>query len=69
MNDDGRTFKLPCHFLGRETDLAVQISTLEGEMLWIPLSQVVEMIGRKDGERSTGHITMTEWIAQKKGLC
>jgi hypothetical protein len=49
-----------------ETDAAVQIVTSEGEILWIPLSQVKSMERGLRAEDSS--ITMTLWIAKKKGL-
>lgn len=52
-------------FLG-ETDNAIQVVTVAGEILWIPFSQV------KSIERGLtpldSSITMTKWIAGKKGL-
>lgn len=68
--DDGPIFEMACHFTGAETDKAVQIvDPATGEQIWLPLSQVHEMHGRKDRERSTGTIVMSEWIAKQKGLC
>ena len=59
------TWTIECIFRG-ETDAAVQIiDPASDELLWIPLSQVESMVRRPD---NTGSITMTRWIAEKKGL-
>lgn len=64
--EDQPTFEMACRFTGRETDKAVEIADeASGELLWIPLSQVVETHREKNGY---GTIIMTEWIARQKGL-
>lgn len=68
--EEGATYELSCTKL-RETDNAVLVlDPATGENLWIPLSQVCEMHWQKDpqGDRATGTVVMTEWIAKKKGL-
>lgn len=50
---------------GTETDKALQITTPEGEIVWLPFSQVHSVERETDG---TGQVTMTEWIAKQKGL-
>ena len=47
----------------RETNSAVLIEVDGHEQLWIPLSQVSEMRKADDG-----HIVMSQWIANQKGL-
>lgn len=47
-----------------ETDAAVLI-VVDDEHVWIPLSQVDSM--HFDG-RGNGHIVISDWIAQQKGL-
>lgn len=50
---------------GRETDNAIQVTTSEGEIIWLPFSQIDSIERETDG---TGSITMSLWIAQQKGL-
>ena len=50
---------------GTETDKALQITTPDGELLWIPFSQVDSITREPDG---TGAVEMSLWIAQQKGL-
>jgi hypothetical protein len=47
-----------------ETDEAVKIE-VDDESYWIPLSQVESM--HFDG-KGNGHIVISNWIAQQKGL-
>jgi hypothetical protein len=47
-----------------ETDSAVLID-VDGEQIWIPLSQVDSL--HFDG-RGNGSIVISDWIAQQKGL-
>lgn len=62
------TFELACTFV-HETDAAVCIiDPASGEQLWIPLSQVEEMHGKKADGTGEGSIVMSDWIAKKKGL-
>lgn len=62
-------FEMACIFTGVSTDAAVQIiDPSTAEQLWIPLSQVSEMHGRKGGQRTEGSIVMSDWIARTKGL-
>lgn len=50
----------------RETDNAVLIVADDNdEEVWIPFSQVSSM--HFDG-RGNGHVVMTRWIAEQKGL-
>ncbi len=51
-----------CRFL-RETENAVLIEVEDGEQMWIPLSQVESMRKAADG-----HIVLSQWIANQKGL-
>jgi len=65
MSQQDELFDLcPCTIVA-ESDLAVKIALEDGETLWIPLSQIEAI--HHDGSNSL--ITMTKWIAQKKGLC
>lgn len=65
MTASTETYTLACSFKA-ETDRAVLIvDHASGEELWIPLSQVSEMHRDAGAE---GQITMTAWIAKKKGL-
>ena len=48
-----------------ETDNAVLIEC-DGEEYWIPFSQVEEMTKGANGRESS--ITITQWIADQKGL-
>lgn len=47
-----------------ETDNAVKVSE-NGEAVWIPLSQISKITRHPGG---TASITMSRWIADKKGL-
>lgn len=49
-----------------ETDAAVKIATSDGETMWLPLSQV-EAIHRTH-QQGEDWVTVTRWIAEKKGL-
>lgn len=64
------TYALACEIL-RETHAAVLIRDLaDGREHWIPFSQV-EKIVRDAGEAlgaQTGTVTMSEWIAEQRGL-
>ena len=49
-----------------ETDKALLIIDADsGEELWLPLSQVEKILRRTDG---TAEVTMSDWIAEQKGL-
>jgi hypothetical protein len=50
-----------------ESEEAVQVVVEEtGELIWVPLSQIEEMhFHARTGE---GKMTVTDWIARKKGL-
>ena len=50
----------------RETDSAILIETPSGEEIWLPFSQVEKI--ERDAQGGGGTITMTRWIAEKKGL-
>ena len=64
------SYALACEIL-RETHAAVLIrDPADGREHWIPFSQV-EKITRDASEAlgdQTGVVTMTEWIAEQKGL-
>ena len=61
-------FELACTFV-HETDAAICIiDPASGEQLWIPLSQVEEIHGKKSDGTGEGTIIMSDWIAKKKGL-
>lgn len=48
------------------TDAALHVTHLEtGEVMWLPKSQIEEIHEQPNGSVK---ITMTKWIAQKKGL-
>lgn len=65
MTTSTETYQMACTFKA-ETDRAVLIvDHASGEELWIPLSQVEEMHRTPTQE---GSITMTAWIAKRKGL-
>lgn len=55
--------EFPCRFI-RETEAAILVE-IEGEELWIPLSQVTRMRKQPNGE---GTITFASFIANQKGL-
>ena len=57
------TFTQECEII-TETDKAILID-VNGERIWIPLTQVEEIYRAKRGPDS---ITMTAWIAKMKGL-
>jgi hypothetical protein len=62
------TFEIACTFK-HETDSAVMIlDHASGEEIWIPLSQVEEMHGKRSDGTGEGSIVMSDWIARKKGL-
>ena len=50
----------------RETDAAIFLELDDGTDAWIPFSQVENMT--RDATGGGISITMTKWIAQKKGL-
>ncbi len=50
-----------------ETDKAFLLLLPDGEEVWIPLSQVADAGDYQEGD-SCGEISITEWIARKKGL-
>ena len=50
-----------------ETDNAIRID-YQGELIWIPLSQVEEIHRRNKAVGDTDVVVMTRWIASKKGL-
>ena len=58
-------FTLECHS-PIETTNAILIALEDGTETWIPFSQIESIIREVDGRLS---ITMTKWIAQKKGFC
>ncbi len=49
-----------------ETNAAVQICTEEGELIWIPFSQVEKLVRSPHAGQS--QIVLESWIAKKKGL-
>jgi len=49
-----------------ETDAAIRIALEDGECIWLPLSQV-EAIHRTKVQ-GEDWLTVTRWIAEKKGL-
>lgn len=50
--------------LGKETEKAIHVEPLDGEAIWIPLSQVHSMSRTTHGDT----ITVTQWFAKQKGL-
>lgn len=61
------SFEMACEFVA-ETDSAVLIrDPASDEEIWIPLSQVDKIVRDSKGAK-TGTITMSDWIASKKGL-
>lgn len=62
------SYEIACTFVA-ESDAAVCIiEHVAMEKLWIPLSQVEEIHGRRPDGTGEGTIVMTDWIARKKGL-
>lgn len=60
-----KSFRLECQ-RERETDEAIQVTdAATGEMIWFPLSTVLEMHFDRNEQ---GSIVVEEWIARKKGL-
>lgn len=54
-------------FTGRETENAyLIIDPASEEEMWIPFSQTVKRDGKLKGGEGT--ITITDWIAKKKGM-
>ena len=51
----------------RETDKAMLLRLESGEEVWIPLSQIDDADTYSEGDRSC-MISVTEWIAEQKGL-
>lgn len=50
----------------RATERAIQV-TVEGERIWIPLSQIHDD-SEVYGEGHSGTLIVSRWIAQQKGL-
>ena len=62
------SFEIACTFK-RETDSAILVyDHATEEDIWIPLSQVESIHGRREDGTGEGTLVMTDWIAQKKGL-
>ena len=62
------SYEMACIFKAA-TDSAVMIyDPATDEDMWIPLSQVDEMHGRKKDGTGEGTIVMSDWIARQKGL-
>lgn len=51
----------------RETDKALLVRFEDGEEHWIPLSQIADSDDYSEGDVN-GTISITEWIANEKGL-
>jgi hypothetical protein len=51
----------------RETDKALLVRLEDGEEVWLPLSQISEPDSYREGDEN-GTISVTEWIAEQKGL-
>ena len=51
----------------RGTEKALLVRLAEGEEVWLPLSQIADADDYRAGQKS-GTISVTEWIAQQKGL-
>jgi hypothetical protein len=56
---------IKCRHL-KGTDNAYRIADLDGEIHWIPASQVKSCV--RDPHTGDGTITLSQWIAEKKGL-
>lgn len=54
-----------CEIL-KETELAFLIRVDEGDDLWFPKSQIADASDYKEGDKGT--ISVTEWIANEKGV-
>lgn len=52
--------------LGKETAKAIMITTAEGEDIWIPISQVHQIVRTK--EKGADRLVVSKWIAEQKGL-
>ena len=59
-------FTLECHSF-RETDNAILLTLEDGSEAWVPFSQIEHMV--RDAQGGGISVTMTKWIAQKKGFC
>jgi len=60
-----------CEFRRETEDAQLVVLTDKGQFVWFPLSQVEERHGRRnpDGKfHGSGEITVSDWIAEKKGL-
>lgn len=65
-----KTFRCECIISPFSTEKALKIRPLEhDEWIWVPLSQITEIHGRRPSEEAQGLVVMTDWIARKKGLC
>lgn len=62
------SFEMACIFKASTDNAVLIIDPASEEELWIPLSQVDEMHGRKKDGTGEGTIIMSDWIARKKGL-
>ena len=50
---------------GTESEKGLQVTIPDGEIMWLPWSQIEHVEREPDG---TGQVTMSEWIAKQKGL-
>ena len=66
MSESG-WFHLDFLVIRQETDKAFQVMDTERNLWWIPKSQVCDPENYAAGDRD-GTISITEWIAEQKGL-
>jgi len=53
--------------IARETDKAFKLVLEDGEEVWIPKGQISDPEDYKEGDRNCS-ISITEWIAEQKGI-
>ena len=62
------TYEISCTFIA-ESAAAIKVHDhATKEDLWIPLSQVESIHGRKPDGTGEGTLVMSDWIAKTKGL-
>jgi hypothetical protein len=61
-------FTLNACTIGHETDRAVQVTTADGEIVWLPLSQVHAITRNVIPNSGRDRVVMSAWIAKQKGF-
>lgn len=59
------SYTLSCH-TSRETENAILLELDDGTEAWVPFSQVEHIV--RDAQGTGISITISKWIAQKKGM-